>query len=650
VQVDAVVTDRSGKPVTDLKADDFELLQDGNVQKIRNFEFIRIKDNLASLSVRLPAVGPGTESPAPPLPGLSTTVRPEQIRRTVALVVDDIALSYDGIVHVRDALKKWVNTEMQPGDLVSVVRTNAATGSLQQLTGDKRVLFAAIDRLKYQPGRIGVETFPAFTAAPDPEDTPIADTGFSAALEDSYLAGSLNAVRYVMQGLRDLPGRKSLILFSEDLSLTALDTERQPLENRLRQLTDEANRSSVVIYAIDPRGVLYTGPTVSDNVGNRTSPEIADTIGGRASRYIDSQDGMVLLAQRTGGLFFANANDLSVPLSKAIDDGDGYYLMGYQPEQSTFETKSSTAKYHSVTLRVKRPGLKVRSRTGFYGANDSRLATAASATPQAQLAKALVSPFTTADLRVRLTTLFANSDKDGSYLKAMLHFDAHDLTFTDQPDGTHSAVVDIAAVTFDQNGDAAQTVNKTWSIRLRDEGYDEVLRKGLVYSVPLPVKKAGAYQLRIALRDATSQKLGSAMQFVEVPDVKSGRLALSGIVITADPPVPDDPDGTPAVRIFRSGGAFSYAYEILNVPVTEKDRAALASQVRLYSDGQLVYEAASSSLNAGGGDAKRLAVGGRMRLTKIPPGDYVLQVAVFDNLRKDKSRIAAQAIDFEVRP
>src|SRR6476660_6088599 len=218
VQVDAVVTDRSGKPVTDLKADDFELLQDGKVQKIRNFEFIRVKDNLASLSVRLPAVRPGTDTPAPPLPGLSTTVRPEQIRRTVALVVDDIALSYDGIVHVRDALKKWVNTEMQPGDLVSVVRTNAATGSLQQLTGDKRVLFAAIDRLKYQPGRIGVETFPAFTAAPDPDDTPIADTGFSAALEDSYLAGSLNAVRYVMQGLRDLPGRKSLVLFSEDLS------------------------------------------------------------------------------------------------------------------------------------------------------------------------------------------------------------------------------------------------------------------------------------------------------------------------------------------------------------------------------------------------------------------------------------------------
>jgi VWFA-related protein len=650
VQVDAVVTDQNGKPVTDLKAEDFELLQDGKVQKIRNFEFIRVRDTLAGMTVRPPAVRSGTDSTAPPAPALSTTLRPEQIRRTVALVVDDIALSYNGIVHVRDALKKWVNTEMQPGDLVSVVRTNAATGALQQFTGDKRVLFAAIERLKYQPGRIGVESFPAFTAAPDPEDIPIAETGFSAAVEDAYLGGSLNAIRYVMQGLRDLPGRKSLILFSEDLSLTALDTQRQPIEERLRRLTDEANRSSVVVYAIDPRGLLYTGPTASDNLGNRTGSQIADTIAGRASQYIDSQDGMVLLSQRTGGLFFSNINDLSVQLSKAINDGDGYYLMGYQPEQSTFEAKSTTAKYHSITLRVKRPGLKVRSRTGFYGANDTRVATAVSPNPQAQLAKALVSPFTTADLAVRLTTLFANSDKDGSYLKAMLHFDARDLTFTDQPDGTHSAMVDIAAVAFDQNGDAAETVNKTWSIRLRNEAYDEVLRKGLVYSVPLPVKRAGAYQLRIALRDDTSQKVGSAMQFVEVPDVKNGRLALSGIVISADPPVPDDPEGTPAVRIFRSGGAFSYAYEILNVPVIEKERASLASQIRLYSDGQLVFEGPSSLLNISGGDAKRLAVGGRMQLTKIPAGDYVLQVAVFDSVRKDKSRIAAQAIDFEVRP
>jgi hypothetical protein len=134
-----------------------------------------------------------------------------------------------------------------------------------------------------------------------------------------------------------------------------VDTQRQSAREDWFEAIDRKPIDPRV-YAIDPRGVQYTGPTVSDNLGNRTGTQIADTIGGRASRYINSQDGMVLLAQKTGGLFFPNANDLSVPLSKAIDDGDGYYLMGYQPELSTFETKSNTAKYR--TLRVKRPGLK----------------------------------------------------------------------------------------------------------------------------------------------------------------------------------------------------------------------------------------------------------------------------------------------------
>ena len=649
VQVDAVVTDANGKPVTDLKAADFELLQDGKAQRIRNFEFVRVKDTLGSMTVR-----PGSLEPVNRFAGASAStsiLRPDQIRRTIALVVDDIGLSQDSTIHTRDAMRKWVDNEMQPGDLVSVVRTNAAVGALQQFTNDKRLLNAALDRLKYQPGRIGVESFAAFTAGAGDRDTPPTEVGFAGAAANAYLVGSINAIRYVMQGMRDLPGRKSMILFAEDINLSKMDSQREDLEDRLRRLGDEANRSSVVIHSIDPRGVVYIGPTVSDNLNGRSGPEIAAMIGARSFEYIASQDGMVMLAQRTGGLFFSGSNDLANPLRRAIDDGDGYYLLGYQPEDETFRPKAGIAKYHSISLRVKRPGLKVRSRTGFFGLSDSGSPMPVPQTRQAQIAKALVSPFTTADLRVRLTTLFSHSDAEGSYIQTLLHFDAHDLTFTEGPDGSHAATVDIAVVTFDENGNPAETVNKTWSLRMSKEKYEEVLKKGLVYSVPVPIKKAGPYQLRVALRDATSQKLGSAMQFIDVPDVKSGRLALSGIVVTADPPVPDDPDGTPAVRIYKTGGAISYAYEILNARPGGNEKTQLEMQMRLYRDGEVVYAGMLSALNTDGEkDAKRLAVGGRLQLTKIVPGDYTMQIIVADALRKDKSRIAAQTIDFEVRP
>src|SRR5689334_21829680 len=131
------------------------------------------------------------------------------------------------------------------------------------------------------------------------------------------MLGSMGAVQYVLHGLRDLPGRKSMVLFSENMKFTYLDgpglvnlefTSRSLLEERLRRLIDEANRSSVVIYAIDPRGVVYTGLTAEDftggaggNKGGLSPLEISQIDSQRSEEIIASQDGMITLTQKTGG-------------------------------------------------------------------------------------------------------------------------------------------------------------------------------------------------------------------------------------------------------------------------------------------------------------------------------------------------------------
>src|SRR5262245_59152471 len=118
VQVDAVVTDDSGKPVRNLTAEDFEVRQDGKPQTITNFSFINVKDRTVSFDP--PKYVPPQPKNAPPVPPPPPVMlRPEQIRRTLALVVDDLALSFDSTVRVRKALNKWVDEEMQPGDLVA---------------------------------------------------------------------------------------------------------------------------------------------------------------------------------------------------------------------------------------------------------------------------------------------------------------------------------------------------------------------------------------------------------------------------------------------------------------------------------------------------------------------------------------------------
>jgi VWFA-related protein len=658
VQVDAVVTDNKGKAVTDLKAEDFEVLQDGKPQAITNFAFIDVKESTSRGFPPRPVAQPrgARATPLPPPPAF----RPQQIRRTVALVVDDLGLSSDSIIRVRQSITKWVDTQMQPGDLVAVIRTSAGMGALQQFTADKRLLHSAIERVRFTTGRVGMSSFAPLEGA-DPAGS-IDRTFFNQEIEQRYIVGSMGAIQYVVRGLRDLSGRKSLILFSESMRLTFLDGRSQLVEERLRRLSDEANRSSVVINAIDPRGVAYTGLTSEDRTSGLTPQQIAQVPGRRTEQLINSQEGMITLAQKTGGLFLQNSNDIDGSLRQVVDDGDGYYLIGYQPEASTFDQRTGVPKFHSISVRVKRPGLHVRSRTGFFGTPDRR--PPAALTPIAQITRALSSPFETGNLHVRLTSLFSHSEKDGSYLNALLYFDVSDLTFTQEPDGMRMAMVDIAAVTFDADGRQIDGVDRTWRFRVTQTDYEEILKQGLVYSIHVPVKTAGAYQMRVVLRDFTTGNLGSATQFVEVPDVKNGRLALSGIVLAAeqtrkqgagDPAegqlAGEDPNATAAVRVFKSGTPIIYAYKILNAHTDADKKPQLVVQTRLFREGQEVYAGTPSAMNADSQQNPQQLLGvGRVQFGQAPPGDYVLQVIVTDKLAREKYRIAAQSMDFEIRP
>lgn len=693
VQVDAVVVDSKDKPVTDLKKEDFVVLQDGKPQPITNFSFIDAKAGVVRNTAANPAPKPAAPAkgmPLPPPPPMAS--RPKQIRRTVALVVDDLGLSFESIARVRQALKKYVDQEMQPNDLVAVIRTGAGMGSLQQFTSDKRMLYAAIDHVKYNAlGRVGISSFAPLQAInPDNDiDTSNADNE----REQIFSAGTMGAIQYVVEGLKELPGRKSVVLFSENLKLMYNGEQSQRVQDSIKRLGDAANRASVVIYSIDPRGVVYTGLTAADNTNGRTPQQISQISQQRSQEMFDSQDGMVILANETGGLFMQNTNDISGALTKVMDDGNGYYLIGYHPDAATFDHKTGQPKFHSLAVRVKRPGLRVRYRSGFFGAPDRETAPVPR-TRSAQIAQALSSPFGTGALHLRLTSLYFQLPKaaskpaappdtknpapaakpaapaatqiqpGGPVIKSLLYFDPRELTFTDEPDDWHKAVIDVVCMTFGDSGQSVDTIDKTWTIRLKGDSYRQVLQQGMVYTVYVPIKKPGAYQMRVVLRDTGSEKVGSASQFIDIPDFEKGHLALSGIVISssaqvASPDHPEgqqatdiDPQGTPAVRIFKPGAAISYGYQILNAQGDSAKTPELEVQTRLFRDGEQVYSGHPFPLAVNGqNDPKRLIGGGKMQLGgKITPGDYVLQVIVTDKLAREKFRVATQAIDFEIKP
>jgi VWFA-related protein len=667
VQVDVTVKDKKGQYVTDLKPEDFEIYEDGKLQPITNFSYISLETPRPPEAA--PTVADKNAPPAPPV-----KLKPEQVRRTFALVVDDLGLSFESVYYVRRALKKFVDEQMQPGDLVAIIRTAGGMGALQSFTSDKRQLYAAIERVKWYPlGRGGISAFAPIES--DPLQAAASEAGDEEALtrardlqaeqdefrSEVFAVGTLGALGYIVNGLRELPGRKSVLLLSDGFRLQGSDGEQTDrIIQALRRLTDLANRASVVIYTMDPRGLQTLGLSAADNVSGLSQPALQQQLDARRDELLETQFGLAALAEQTGGFDIKNTNDLTGGIKQVLADQSGYYLIGYRPDDTTFDKVTGRRTYHKITVKLKRPGLTARTRKGFFGVTDERAAPVYPTAGQRMVA-ALTSPFGAGGVRVRLTSMFANDPKTGSFVRSLLYIDGHDLTFAPQPDGTHKTTFDVLAFAFGDNGQVINSVSKTYTLTIT-KNLERLIQTGLVYYVNVPLKKPGAYQMRVALRDAASERIGSASQFIEAPDLKKGRLTLSGVAVNGDSDAnpsaaegaqTSDPGATPAVRRLRPGMFLNYGYWIYNAKFDKKTNSRqVTTQAKIYQDGKEIFAGPVRPYQMPDGapnDPQRLVAGGRLRLgSGFAPGEYVLQIIATDPLAKAKYRIATQWIDFEV--
>ncbi|MBA2503722.1 MAG: VWA domain-containing protein [Pyrinomonadaceae bacterium] len=699
VQVDAVVTDRDGKQVTDLRADEFEIREDNRPQPITNFSYVSIESPAApTASTATAKESPARRADTAPVP--PRTLRPEQVRRTIALVVDDLGLSFESTHFVRQALRKYVDQQMAANDLVAIVRTSAGIGALQQFTSDKRQLYAAIERVRWYPrGRGGVSAFAPIssfdeagrTAGDANSESTDSDLqrrnrereDVDTFREDIFAVGTLGALNFIVRGLRELPGRKAVVMFSDGFRLFnrvggAGESNTRILE-ALRRLTDLANRASVVVYTIDARGLQTLGFTAADDTSGLSASQLEERLTERRNELFDTQEGLNYLAQQTGGIAVRNNNDISGGIQRALNDQRGYYLIGYRPAESTFDSATGRRSYHKLTGKIKnRPDLRVRMRSGFYGFTDKE-ARPSRRTRGEQLIAALTSPFSSGGVPLRLTSLFGNDQQRGSFMRSLLHIDGSKLSFTEEADGWRKAVIDVMAVTFGDNGQVVDEINRTETIRARGNAYQNLLRDGFVYLLNVPVKKPGAYQLRVAVRDSASEHVGAASQFIEVPNLQKNRLTLSGLIVNSVAPTAkaenasnstarqpaqaatndaganaendSDPLVSPAARRFRKGMILDYGYIIYNAQLDRATRLPqLTTQVRLFRDGQQIFSGSAAPFNANQQiDPKRLAAAGRLRLgTNLQPGEYILQIVVTDALAKEKYRTTAQWTNFEI--
>ncbi|MCP9495326.1 MAG: VWA domain-containing protein [Pyrinomonadaceae bacterium MAG19_C2-C3] len=674
VQIDAVVTDRSGKLVTDLQAEDFEIYENNKPQPITNFSYI---NTVPAAVANAAPVEERRDKNAVRVPVPPARLRPEQVRRTFALVVDDLGLSFESAYFVRQGLKKFVDEQMQPNDLIAIIRTRSGVGALQQFTADKRQLYAAIERVRWFPsGRGGISAFgditndPLARAADEANGGGSSDDAIAAAnsaredpddfRESIFTVGTLGALNYVVRGMRELPGRKSVVLFSDGFQLFRENNRDDRVLIALRRLTDLANRASVVVYTIDARGLQTLGLTAADDTSGLSSEQLNARLEDRRRENFETQDGLNYLAQQTGGFFIRNTNDIAGGVRRVLRDQEGYYLLGYRPDAATFDA-ANARRFNRIEVKLKRPGLRVRTRTGFLGVTDENATPVAPRTREAQIVEALTSPFSKSGVELRLTSLFTNDPKSGSYLRSLLYIGGRDLQFTKEADGWHKTVFDVVALMFNQDGKVVDQVNRMETVRVRGEQYDIAQRSGFTYTMNVPLKQPGAYQFRVAVRDTGTSRTGSASQFIEVPNIKKNNLALSGLVVLGTPPSATaanaanasivEAEALPAVRRFRPLMEIDYGYLVYNAKLDKASgQPQIETQARLYREGQLVFTGRQLPLNTNGQpDLKRLPVNGRLKLgTDLTPGEYVLQVVVTDLLAKGKNRIRAQVTDFEI--
>ena len=669
IQIDVTVTDKKGNIVSDLTADEFEVFENGKKQDISNFSFVSSRNALTRESEK------NIESAGNiPVPQVTKTLR-NQARRTIVLVVDDLTLSSTSIKAVRRGLRNYLDNQMLPGDLVAIIKTSGGSGVFQQFTSNKNILDAAIKEVRWNPNGIGgLSAFERISVSDDaaaPDDVG-PDQG-----NESVIPRIFRALKDIIRGMKELPGRKSLVLISEGFSLTvdpALELETN-IRNEsdsttsrdfgiAKELVKLANRSSVVIYSVDARGVVDTGFTAADNTSIRSpgkSPIISRNFdrftAGRRRKLADTRAGMKFIAEETGGFAVANNNDIGQGIEKIVDD-QSYYLVGYQPDEEVFDP--NIRRFNKFEIKVRRKGLKVRYRSGFFGESDEIGDETEAATSESKIVKAIRSPFDINGIRIRINPLFSIDSQNRMFLRTFLHINAEDLTFKNLPDGKKTASVEVLSGNFNSLGNIADQFSKIHSIAIGPVQFETVRREGLIYYFEFPIKDGGAYQMRIAIRDTVTDKTGTASQFINIPKVSEKRLMLSGIVLenlsleqwekadrdssTGTTPLMDN-----ALRQFKRESVLNYGFDIYNSANKESTSKALTFRTRLYFEGDRIHEGKDSPIEAlQQGNNIVTAAGGINLHSDLKPGSYVLQIIVTDKLAKKKQQIATQFVQFEI--
>ncbi|MBI1761843.1 MAG: VWA domain-containing protein [Acidobacteria bacterium] len=573
VLVDIVVKDRRGRVVKDLSADDFEVLEDGVKQTVDGFERISRESGLVAEAKEKAAPKPANTTPV--------TVRDpndKQMGATAMALVFD-RLSPDARNRARQAALSYVGSVKELSAYTGVYSVNLSLSAIQSFTRDPQLVKLGIEKAgvrasaSFTGGSAGnaqaslnkeAQALNAATSAANAASAAGAAGGAGAGaagsaagaagvdaqfiemnrrMTETYEAlernqqgfATVNSLMALVNSMATMPGRKAVVYFSEGIAIPP-DVAQQ-----FRSVVNAANRANVAIYAVDAAG-LRTESTLSQTrdtvnaISARRQGQLASSgpiVGDALTKQLernedqlrgDPQSGLMALSQETGGTFIGNGNDIGEKLKEVDEDMNTYYLVSYTPSNGNFD-----GKFRKIEVKLKRGGLTVQARNGYYAVNTPGYVPVLYYETPALAILAKPNP----PITFPVLTLGTNFPEATRPLRSVVEVQAPASAFTfvqDHDKKTFQTDFSIVVLIRDRERQVVGKLSRQYVLRGPLDKLESVKGSAIRFykETELP---PGRYELEAIAYDAPSEKASVRIGSLDVADPTETKLRMSSVAI-----------------------------------------------------------------------------------------------------------------------
>jgi VWFA-related protein len=567
--VDVTVTDKQGRAVEGLTADDFTVTEDGDPQSISLVVYQRVDAdaNQAPLPP-VPAAAPGQPRRASPtVQPTITGSAPGDVRyrdrRLIVLYFDLTAMPPPDQMRAYTAARTFIGEQMKAQDLIAIMTFDGGAVRVKQdFTADRSLLADTIDTLIYGEQR-------------DAEDLPDAttDTGTAFGQDDAEFNilntdRQLSALQTAATMLRVLPEQKSLVYFASGLRLNGVDNQAQ-----LRATINAAIRTNVSFYPVDARGLVATPP-----LGDATRPSptgIGMLTGQTANMLLNnfqrSQDTLYSLAKDTGGKPLFDNNDLSLGIVQAASSIASYYILGYTSTHTALDGKFHRVR---VTLKGDRQG-DLAYRQGYFA--DKAFAKFNAADKERQLEEALMLENPITDIPIAMEVNYFQLNRAEYFTPVSVKIPGSELALA-RKRGALRTQIDFIGEVKDDYGVTIQNVRDKLDIKLSDQTAAELARRPVQYETGFTLLP-GKYVIKVLARDAETGRIGTYQAVFAIPNLnrEQVRIPISSVVLGSQ-------------RVPLTNAIYSAKKDAENVnPLVYDGQKLMPSITRVFARGRNLY-------------------------------------------------------------